>query len=340
MPSRLLQLANSLTRAARGASAARAGGRRAERLAEQLLRSTSGTYSPAAARNMTDLLSHLGPLGEAIRAAIGAGRRGSLGVRQLEAAMEILGITKDLGRPIEIPVAEEVLERLEETVRRPPPLPKRPPPLPGGRKGPPPLPPGTAGGFEDDEPPEHDIRLSGRGSMGFDQQGMEELVGREIRTPGSSNVYSFVFEPENRQQGITGQGILYVTFKAWHPGQKGERPNRAGPTYAYYDVPVRKYKAFESMAASTAGGAVWDYLRVRGSKHDHRHPYRLVAGSLVPAGGEYVPRKATRRGFRKRAIPAMGTGKRGFVESSLPEMVSRGAPNRGAPNRGRPDRGR
>ena len=205
----------------------------------------------------------------------------------------------------------------------------------------PPPPPPTAPTAEE-WPEEHDIQLLGRGHLGYDAEGTERLLAREIRTPQSSNVYSFVYQQENTRGPLRMQtGILYVTFRLWHPGMKGKRPNQPGPTYAYYDVPASKYKEFQSAASTgSAGGAVWDYLRQRGSQFGHQHPYRLVAGALVPHGGEYVPRKATKWGYRKRALPAFGTGRRGFQRSQLPEQrwdqVNRGRPNRGRPNTGRP----
>lgn len=343
--SRLFQLAARLARGAtRGHVEQRLRGQKAERLLSDIVGGLSedgaAAHSNDTSRAVSDLLSLLGPLGDAVRAAIGAGRSRSLGRSQLAAALDVLGLNRSRGRkPTEVPVARDIAESLQEVInpppgKRPPPLPKRPPPLPSGGKRPPPLPPSVGGLADDDEPPEHDIELSGRGTLGYDAAGTPGLISREILTPGSSNVYSFVFEQENQTSGI-----LYVTFKAWHPGQKGKRPNTAGPTYAYYDVPVRRYEAFASMAATTAGGAVWEFLRVRGSKWDHRFPYRLVAGVLIPSGGQYVPRKATRRGFKKRALANQGTGRRGFVESSLPEQSYDARPNRGRPNRGRPDRG-
>lgn len=145
-------------------------------------------------------------------------------------------------------------------------------------------------------------------------------------------------------------GILYVTYLDWIPaayGGSGERSG-SGPTYAYYDVPLAKYRAFEATAASSAGGAVWDYLRVRHSAVDHQHTYALISVS-----GEYVPRRTTVKGFRERQVPAIGTGMRGGLpgRKTLPaedRAFSRqtaqrnyaASPNRGAPNRGRPNRGK
>jgi len=162
----------------------------------------------------------------------------------------------------------------------------------------------------------------------------EGVFGREIQV-SSSNVFSFSFRHESRTRGI-----LYVTFLAWAPGRSG-RSGR-GPLYAYYDVPVTKYQQFKSAASSSAGSAVWDYLRVRGSSSGHQHQYNLLQGAVMPGvvpGGVYIPRKATPRGFRRRAVPNVGTGKRGFTRSTLPERLFRGAPDRGTPNRGTPNRG-
>lgn len=138
----------------------------------------------------------------------------------------------------------------------------------------------------------------------------------------SSNVHSFWFEREGRFDGV-----LYVAFLAWVPGQKGR--SGLGPTYAYYGVPVRKYLRFKTAAAGSAGRAVWDFLRVRGqgNRHRHQHPYRLTAGAAPNEAvegnrGVYVPRKVTRTGFRIRNLPDI-TGR-----SNLPARSFRVAGNR------------
>jgi hypothetical protein len=180
----------------------------------------------------------------------------------------------------------------------------------------------------------HDLQegdLAGpRGSIGYDIDETARLVEREIRV-SSSNVYSFVFERTSRRSGI-----LYVTFLAWTP--EGGKMRSPGPTYAYYDVPVIKYESFKRAAAQSAGKAVWDYLRVRGSVSDHQHDYRLVAATLVQQTGEfYIPRKVTQKGYKTRNLPAPGVGRRSAMRSTLPprEFVNRGGPNRGRPNTGR-----
>lgn len=171
-----------------------------------------------------------------------------------------------------------------------------------------------------------DIQLLGR-DAGYDEADFAAVMQGMRLTPGSSNVYGYYFEREARRTGI-----LYVTFLESLPG--GKRAG-AGPTYAYYDVSVIKALEFQKAAAQSAGNAVWDYLRVRGTVSGHQHNYRLVHVS-----GDYVPRKATPVGFRNRAVPALGVGRREFQRNTLPQMrFQRGEPNRGGPNRGQPNRG-
>lgn len=145
-------------------------------------------------------------------------------------------------------------------------------------------------------------------------------------TPGSTNVFGYYFQFESKQVGI-----LYVTFLAVGVGGKRSGP---GQTYAYYNVPGRKYHEFARASDSSAGGAVWDYLRIRGTIAGHQHNYRLIQSH-----GDYVPRKATPLGFRTRNVTAIGqTGRRSYRRSTLPERLF-ARPNRGTPDRGTPDRG-
>lgn len=191
---------------------------------------------------------------------------------------------------------------------------------------PPGAPPGTPGG--DDGDGYDDIQLLGR-DAGYHEDDFFAIMDSSQRTPGSSNVYSFYFERESRRTGI-----LYVTFKRTLKG--GEKSDSPGTTYAYYDIPVKKAVEFRKMAAATAGGAVWDYLRIRGTMWGHQHQYRLVH-----AHGEYVPRKASPKGFVNRAVPALGAGRRSYRRNTLPAVRfnNNGGPDRGGPNRGEPDRG-
>ncbi|QDV26344.1 KTSC domain-containing protein [Aureliella helgolandensis] len=182
-----------------------------------------------------------------------------------------------------------------------------------------------------------DIQLLGR-DAGYDQEEFQRLEPK-MRRVSSSNVFSYAFEMETARQGI-----LYVTFLDYTPkdaGGDGSKKNSPGSTYAYYDFPLAKFKQFEAMAASTAGGAVWDYCRVRHSGFEHQHSYRLVQSA-----GDYIPRKATAGGWKARSVPTLGIGKRSARRSTLKPrtmhfraQANNGAPNRGAPNRGNPNRG-
>jgi hypothetical protein len=198
--------------------------------------------------------------------------------------------------------------------------------------GEPPKPPKKT---EDDEPDES-IEFLGRGEQ-YDEESWERFVSN-MRHVDSSNVYAYGFRAETPRMGI-----LYVTYLDYVPASLGGSGERSGPgpTYAYYDIPLAKYRAFESMAESSAGSAVWDYCRVRGSKFEHQHRYQIVQ-----VNGNYVPRKATAKGYKRRSVAALGMGgnRGGFRGQQLPEEtrkfrrqqpVRRGEPNRGRPNRGR-----
>lgn len=197
------------------------------------------------------------------------------------------------------------------------------------------------------------------GTAGIDQEAELSPVpslSPEIRTPKSSNVWSFRYDYRT--------STLYVRFRAsaYNPKEisfgagRGQLPHvrgtlgrtvqgkldAPGPMYAYSSVPVR---VFERLAkADSAGKAVWDELRIRGTVWGHQYAYRLVHGDVVTRGdsvGWYIPRKATARGFVARSQVASGTGRRDFARSSLPSQALdlRGRPQRGRPNtiiRGRP----
>lgn len=161
-----------------------------------------------------------------------------------------------------------------------------------------------------------------------------------MRQVASSNVYSYGFTLDSRTMGT-----LFVTFLDYTPKQFGGDGSRSGPgaTYAYHDFPAAKFRAFEAMAASSAGGAVWDYCRVRHSKFEHQHTYQLIQVS-----GDYVPRKTTATGYRAR-VPASMARDRARIKQlapqpatfrrQLPKRNYSASPNRGEPNRGTPNRG-
>lgn len=226
----------------------------------------------------------------------------------------------------------------------------------------------------DEDWPETDIQPLGRADVPHWPRDMREFrTEQEMRrTPGSSNVYSFTWMEDSPrvaygQRATTMQrsspndmGTLVVTFKDWMPGAD-DRPDAPGATYAYSMVPRAKWEMFvASTSPETAGVAVWDYLRVRGTISGHQHNYRLLSVS-----GEYIPRKATAAGFATRFLPGgvddqwawrkstmeagpltrFGkpvSGERPLAPSqwrrALPD-VNPGLPNRGSPNRGSPNRG-
>jgi hypothetical protein len=206
---------------------------------------------------------------------------------------------------------------------------------------PPPPPPVEMTG-DDDDNDDGDIEYLGRGEQ-YDEQAWQAFVSN-MREVSSSNVFSYGYRAETKTMGI-----LYVTFLASVPKSFGGTGERSGPgsTYAYYDFPLAKFRAFESMAGSSAGGAVWDFCRVRHSRFEHQHTYQLVQVS-----GDYVPRKATAKGFKRRQVAAPGMGRRSaHARQQLPEQAmtfrrqlpqrnrANGTPNRGRPNRGEPNRG-
>ena len=167
-----------------------------------------------------------------------------------------------------------------------------------------------------------------------------EAFGRETKTSKSSNVFSFSYNQESQRAGT-----LYVTFKPWWPGQKGKRPNQRGPMYAYFDVPPSKFREFLTDAKNSAGSAVWDYLRQRGTMSGHQYDYRLMsakgAATHIPVeGGQYVPRKITPLGYvPRKGIAGFSLPGRAFIaEAGL--HLNRGRPNRAFPDRAEPNTGR
>lgn len=167
-----------------------------------------------------------------------------------------------------------------------------------------------------------------RGAMLEAATGGEDLWENEILTPESSNVYGYVYDEV--------RGILYITYRApldpvgernWTNQCTGEdyklqvRPFVRGPMYAYGGRarPVPKWMFEELKSSSSKGSWVWDRLRVCGSFYEHQFPYNLVNPSMQ--GIIYTPRKATRKGFRVRAVPTVGKGRRPYAVSNLPENL-------------------
>jgi len=210
------------------------------------------------------------------------------------------------------------------------------------------------------------IQLLGRDRGASDDM---QAVMDGMRRVSSSNVYGYFFEIESgynyQRAGSSSQkGLLYVTFLGQTTG--GTRTDSPGTTYVYYDVPTAKFDEFQRASEASAGKAVWDYLRVRGTVWDHQHRYKLVQ-----AHGEYVPRKATKLGFKTRQLAPAGQPKISnstwsaisrLERSPNPQVKQYAAqmkrallaeqnfkrstlaprsflPNRAAPNRGKPNRG-
>jgi hypothetical protein len=283
---------------------------------------------PTIAESVSGVLNRLGPVGKLITAIVTGPGRTLRRDSEAEAAKQVLQSLNRLRYDRRAREAEEEIGRKIKPPNRQEDIPAPQPQTQPARTPPPtepPAPPAAPAGDGYDN-----IQLLGRDAF-YHEDDVRQLVEREHLTPRSSNVYSYVFERESVRTGI-----LYVTFKAWSPGRG--KSEGAGPTYAYYDVPLRVYQSFQSTAASSPGGAVWDYLRVRGSVHEHQYHYRIVAGTLVQGSGVYVPRKATRLGFKNRAVPNVGAGRRGYERNTLPEQHF--LPDRARPDRGNPDRGR
>lgn len=210
-----------------------------------------------------------------------------------------------------------------------------PPPPPGGfstRALPTPQPPGGGPGVHRSlrstqaAPP-----LPGESDLPF---------GEEILVTNSSNVFSFSYK---RMPGVA-TGNLYVTYHGHQinkhatsrgtvaakgmPREQlvgtlgktltGARGGR-GSMYCYFDVPPNVFTRMK--AASSKGKFVWDALRIRGTIYGHQYRYQLVQGQVTPGVGVYIPRKATRKGFRTRSVADLGTGVRGFQTSTLPEQT-------------------
>ncbi len=255
------------------------------------------------------LLSLLGPIGSVIRGVVLKGR-GDYTRSGFESAMhlirafggEVLVGKGQKGHQRGLAAARQILEEAGYTVT-----------APGERRAPVPV-----------------VGNEGQPHLSRDLHGEAWIYDREHRV-SSSSVYSYSFSQETEKFGT-----LYVTFLAWTPGHgKSHAP---GATYAYYDVNLTKYVQFRRAASNSAGEAVWDYLRVRGSAYEHQQPYELVSGVLVQDAGQYIPRKASTKGYMQRAIQDP-TGLHGtWARSALPSreyLPERGTPNRGAPNRGR-----
>ncbi|MDE2103985.1 MAG: KTSC domain-containing protein [Patescibacteria group bacterium] len=235
---------------------------------------------------------------------------------------ELMDFLGTLGKEIERARPQSQSPRTRSSGGLVPPSPPSAPPSP-------PTPPPSPEGFRP-------IPGRGRGVQQIPPRPGEEQANpfsREILTPQSSNVFSFSYDYQI--------STLYVTYKApeLHAGvrsvgQRGQlhglrgktisgKTNQRGAMYAYLDVPARVFDRMQ--LAVSKGKFVWDELRVRGTVYGAKYRYMLVQGAVIAkAGGVYIPRKATKRGFVSRANTVIGAGRRGFVGSTIAPRMFKG----------------
>lgn len=163
--------------------------------------------------------------------------------------------------------------------------------------------------------------------------------GQEILVQGSSNVYSYSYDARSstlfvtylahtinpagvrrgrvrRGRGTSAEQLLGARGKTVGQGRGGR-----GSRYAYFDVPARVFERMRQ--ASSKGKFVWDELRIRGTVFGHKYRYALDQGQVTIGGGvsgTYIPRRATPKGFRSRSVATVGTGRRSFQTSTLPQQ--------------------
>lgn len=221
-----------------------------------------------------------------------------------------------------------------------PPAPPTIPRVPPGRTPPPQQPGDGDGGAGGGLPPGGFNRSRFNPNFAPPRPGETSPYSEEILCgEESSNVFSFAYDYQAstlfvtywghkiNSGGVTkgrvrrGRGRSRPQLIGQHGKTVGQGRGGRGPMYAYYDVPVR---VFERMRrASSKGKFVWDELRVRGTVYGHRYRYSLVQGQVSTqkgVQGVYVPRKATPQGFRTRSVADLGTGRRGFQTSTLPQQ--------------------
>lgn len=290
-----------LQRAGLGAIRGAAGSMAAEVVGELLsgLSSPRRAGMPTFVRTMTGAL---GGVGRAISWLVG-GQRGA-----------------PQATPADVRVAREIVAKTTNELPAPmqPPGTRRPEiePMPSpsstGRGR---VPGGTGGGRmpPPDEPTQPPSGDDGRGRTGVHM----------YRVTNSSNVHSYGYESASATLYVRYLGVhldkTKVSFKRNEPegiqhvhvkkGAFGGRSSQPGPLYGYYGVPE---KVFQRMHAAVSKGIfIWDEIRVRGSIYKHKFDYRLVGAGVANIGQDasgrndtimYVPRRATKRGFRAREI--------------------------------------
>ena len=160
-----------------------------------------------------------------------------------------------------------------------------------------------------------------------------EKIGYTFFAPESTNVYSYRYDHLNKN--------LYVTYRVYRKIERGsdQRPNEPGVTYQYFNVPVAVWHQFRNKARSDRRGGeeVWDHLRQRGTIFGTQYHYSLVEPQ-ESGGRTYVPRRATRKGLKRRAVIDIRNTRRGqpiWVESTLPNQDFGGRRGRNSRRRNR-----
>ena len=231
----------------------------------------------------------------------GRGRPNRQEVREAERQLQRAGIPP--GEPIPPPIQDRERSRRPRMPGAPEP-PQQPRTEPKTETQKPKTGPKSKPAADEIWPDEHDIDTRTVISP-EERTGVDDSLTDEIEAPESSNVFSIQYDKH--------RGVLYVTFKA--DSKQKPRPHVRGARYAYGGAgrPVPPVVWDRLRRGASKGKAVWDHLRIRGTVWGHQYPYRLVDSAT-----DYVPRKATRRGFKVRRIPAIGRGKRSTRKSTLP----------------------
>ncbi len=303
-------------------------------LVRQVQRYAKGTGGGGLGAVFTEFLTALGPVGSMIKAL--ATKPG--GKADIEAATQLLQgagytVTPAQGVPHEAFGVEAVLGYLEQLGFQVVPPGQEPPPKPPDAEAPLPFgisPTTSTGGRR------KTVDVPGGFGVPSTRFRVDDpaITGEQIR-PRSGSVYSYSYDME--------AATLYVRFKA--KTAKDAPATAPGSLYAYYDVTPIEFRKFHGRAKTSAGEAVWDYLRRRGSAVEHQKDYRLVG--IMPAfvAGQlhkgYVPRKATyvlgEPTWKRRKNLYLGQAKwtqSQLASEAVPAWASRGEPNRGEPNRG------
>lgn len=99
--------------------------------------------------------------------------------------------------------------------------------------------------------------------------------------PSRSEIAERVVTGEEAAEFLRGETVLFVHSSnveslAYKPGeQKLLVSYLSGGTYEYSNISTQEAQQF--LTSGSKGRAVWDFLRVRGSRTAHRKPYRKLS---------------------------------------------------------------